>query len=311
MKKQILFLLVGLVIISCSKELITNTKSQNDRLQFKSLQAFIKNYEELTKMTSKEELSLWAQSKNHSTLLNSDDPIVESYSFALQTILNKESEFLLNDSIIWFDNGTMFALAKKDDVNYSLLKKNPERCKIIGYITSERLGSDSGRLKSVNLYNGNINSQNQKQFIQQYYQPCGGVRSNVVGDRKYVHEIRATFVHDPANTMWTGTVYLKIKLEWKGSKNVWKPAGEMRSINVDVYGNTVWIQGPLESYTEPFSILKSYTCSGDQEITIRQMNNNTSVNTNPYYQVSMYGSIYQKVNGDITTNGWTNSGTLW
>src|ERR1035437_4735644 len=94
--KKIMFLLVGFIVFSCSKEeKKVENNIPNDRLSFQNMQEFNDNYQILAKMDSKENLTVWAQAKNHSTLLYSTDTLISEYSDALKTILNRDSEFEL------------------------------------------------------------------------------------------------------------------------------------------------------------------------------------------------------------------------
>lgn len=311
MKKQFLFFLVGLVIMSCSKELSTNTKNQIDRLAFKNVEEYSETYNTLSKMSSTEELLYWAQSKNHSTLLNSSVTEVELYSDALKTLLNKDSEFELGSSIIWFHEGKLYSFSKNDEDKISSLKKTPDKLNCIGTIRVSAVGQNDG-LKSINLNLNALDGRNQKTFFQQYYQPCGGTLQAVNGDRKYVHEIydESTAISTPPyGAIYTSYLHLRIKLEYKGSK-YWKPAGEQRTITLNVTGTAQWVPTTILQQISLTGSNYSYTCSGNKDFVIASVQGYGAV-TNPYWIVSLSGSIYQKVNGDITSNGWTNSGILW
>lgn len=303
MKNIFAFLIIGLLLSSCQKEVSRNTTKPNDRLSFKNMQDFHATYLDLSKLTSKDDLLFWATSKNHSTLLNIDDSAANDYPFALLAMFNKNSEVEINDSIVWLKNGNLYAFSKNDEPTLESLKIKLEKCKIIGSVKVSMI--NNYLLKTISMGLNSLDARNQKQFVQQYYQPCGGVRQAVNGDRKYIHELYTFQITDPLGYSTT-ELHLRIKLEYKGSKS-WKPATEQRTINVNVSGTAKYIQG-VTNITTPFSLVKNYTCSGNQDelICFQAVNGNGAS-----WQVSMTGTIYQIVNGDVTANGWYNSGTLW
>lgn len=73
MKNFFAILLMGILLQACQKEVGQNESIPNDRLSFVSFKDFNKSYLELSKLTSKEDLLIWANTKNHSTLLNTED----------------------------------------------------------------------------------------------------------------------------------------------------------------------------------------------------------------------------------------------
>ncbi len=303
MKNFFVILMISIVLASCQKEGIQNSIEQNDRLSFKSMQDFNKSYLDLSKLTSKDDLLSWATTKNHSTLLNTDDSATNAYPYALLAIFNHNSEIEINNSIVWFNQGSLYAFSKNDEPILKSLKEKLEKCKLIGTIKVSKINSNL--LKTISMGLNSFDARNQKQFVQQYYQPCGGVRQQVNGDRKYIHELYTTSFTDMLGYT-TAELHLRIKLEYKGSK-YWKPAGEQRTINISVSGTAIYNQG-VTHITMPYSLIKNYTCSGDRnELLCYQSVNGSGAG----WEVSMNGTIYQLVNGDVTTNGWYNSGTLW
>jgi hypothetical protein len=303
MKQTFLFFILGILILSCSKEKAPET-IQNDRLQFRNMQEFNDTYVMLSKMSSKEELQSWADAKKHSNLLNSDDSSIEQYSDVLKTILNKDSEYELDNSIIWFNNGQLYAFSKSDEPKLKSLKSNTSNLHKVGSVNLS--GIDNVNLKSINLGLGRLDARNQKQFTQQYYQPCGGTLKALSGNRKYVHEIYdESYAYDPGPVIYS-YLHLRIKLEWKGSGG-WKAAGEQREIRVNVSGTAnMYPSGVGGAFNIPNYF---YDCSGNLDFVIMSVTG--AYPYTPSWTVSMSGSIYQKVKGDVAANAWTNSGILW
>jgi hypothetical protein len=306
-KYAFLFFLLGVVTMSCSKEKSDNTPA-SDRLSFKDQAEFNDTYLMLSKMDA-EELNAWAANKNHKTLLNSTDLSVADYSDALKTILNEDSEYELGGSIIWFNNGQLYAFAKDKASNLKALKQNPDKSSIIGNIRVQKI--DDSKLKSVNIGLGNGDARNQFQFTQQYYQPCGGTRNALSGVRKYVHEIYDESIASNPGPVYYSYLHLRIKMEYQGhnwlGKHVWRAAGEQREIRVNVSGSAnMYPSGVGGGFNIPNV---SYDCSGDKDFLIMQVTG--AYPATPSWTVSMSGTIYQHVKGDNASNAWTNTGTLW
>jgi hypothetical protein len=305
MKKNVLFLCAIVFAFSCSKEEIEDIELQNDRLSFKNLNEFNETYQMLSEYTSKEELQYWAQTKGHSTLLCSNDTAIEKYSNILRTILNKDSEYEIGDLIIWFNNGNLYSFSKKEQSNISNMKKNPNACNLFGYIKLSNV--DNSELKTVSLGLNGLDARNQKEFNQKYYKPCGETASLLQGIRKFVHEIYdESFFYNPGPVIYS-YLHLRIKLEYRDSKGRWCAAGEQRDIHVNVSGTAkMYPSGIGGAY---IISNRKYSCSGNKDFVIMAVRG--SYLWRPSWKVSMSGTIYQKVNGDLTSNGWNNSGELW
>jgi len=244
MKKSFFYYLFFCVIaLSCSKEdsIQVVPLSNDGRLIFENSEDFHKTFLELSKMSSIDELYLWAQSKNHNSLLYSEDSSLEKYPDALRVILNRDFECEVGDSIIWFKDGNFYAFPKHSQ-NLNELKRNFTTEFIIWSINSKVVSdselSGDNSLKSLpsgfKLRMNSISAPHQHEFNQQWYQPCGATqREKNVGKRKYVHEIvDVTFASYPG-PVYTSYLYLKVKLEWKGTR--WRPASEKRNISISVY----------------------------------------------------------------------------
>lgn len=305
------------VTLSCTKEVTTLDPTStptpspnfntNDRLVFKDFNEFNKTYLMLTEFKSIDELSFWAQSRNHSTLLNSSDSTLTDYSDILKTILNKDSEFELGDSIVLFNNGTLYTYSKKES-NKITLKNNPEKYNKVGYIRVTLVGGLNE--KTVNLNINSLNAKWQHEFTQHSYQPCGGTKTWADGTRKFVDEIfdETTYYY----YVYYSHLYLRIKLEWRGSGG-WKVASEQREIHVHVTGSAYWYPGGFGNNTGSNA---DYYCNsplgpGVGPVTLPLMNATGAAVYPPYWVVTLDGTISQHVIGDDTNNSWLISGSLW
>jgi hypothetical protein len=89
----------------------------------------------LSKICSYSDLQFWAQERSHSTILY--DTMLTNYSPALRVILNKDSEFQMGDSVIWFHSGNLYSYIQ-DATFVNDLKANPESYKSSGYFFSQK-----------------------------------------------------------------------------------------------------------------------------------------------------------------------------
>ena len=231
--KKLRFLFLCVFILSCTKENTKNTpteSSKSDRLLFKDCKEYSETSMMLSKMTSITDLQIWAQEKGHSTLLFDEDTTLSNYSPSLKTILNKDSEFQLGDSIVWFHSGNFYTYAKNSNVTVDL-KANPELYKRSGYVTSSKISSSS----KGNLYEGGNCPLVTGNFNQTHYVSCDGLHiTNGTGTRKWVAELRdQTSLID--YSYWESTLWLVLKLEWKGSGG-WAEASEERDVHYNING---------------------------------------------------------------------------
>ncbi|MCE5345393.1 MAG: hypothetical protein LLG13_03765 [Bacteroidales bacterium] len=296
MKKSLL-LLVGFIILSCisctkEKNIATSLNSnESDRLVFKNFEEFNDTYLTLTKFRTNDELSFWAHSKNHSTLLYSLDSTIVDYSEVLKTILNKDFEFELGDSIVLFNNGTLYAYSK-NEADQITLEDNPEKFRNIGVVTLNSIGRSTEKSIAIIPLSGGLNADNQQEFQQESYLPCGEYDTiSTGGTRKFVHELYS----EEVNNVYY--VYLRIKLEYKGSR--WRPAGEPQRITFGLNGSA-YLTNTEFGRTFNFTSLdifneEMYTCLvGPLSILLCYSN----ISEIPTWTVNMSGYIDTRVVGD-------------
>ncbi|NLW30400.1 MAG: hypothetical protein GXY77_02975 [Fibrobacter sp.] len=290
-----------------------NTKT--DRLNFVSQQEFFDTYSSLSNM-SREELDVWEQKNHHSSLLNSDDQSLLAYSDAFRTVLNTNSEFEIGDSIIWFYLGNLYAVSKHEEKKLLEIQHNPEAFEAVGCVEIHLVTpNNEDALNKVNLGFSGLDARNQYQFTQQSYHPCNGTWKQLVGRRKYVHEIYAQSVAIKLMdniTQINSQLYLRIKLEFRNSKGKWRAAGEHRNIDINVSGSAQL----TSCSSKAISLNASFNCSGDQTIYLSSNSflwpsDITSAKGVTNWKVSLNGTIYQHVRGDNNSNAWVNSGVLW
>lgn len=170
MKNKLLLLFLAFYAFSCTKEsdhsndIAVSAKLQNDRLSFKSMNEFNETYLMLAKEQSIADLQYWAQMRSHSTLLYSNDSTIQDYSSILKTILNKDSEMEIGDSIIWFKDGKLYAFSKYDKIIKTDIQNAPEKFKLFGKVIIENI--KKSQLKNTDIYAGALTTNLQHTFTQ-------------------------------------------------------------------------------------------------------------------------------------------------
>jgi hypothetical protein len=298
--KKLVFLFTIIVLISCSKDK-SATVSDNDRLSFKNKDEYEKTYAMLSKLVTKEEFEMWAQYQNHSTLLNSTDTTFDNFSFIFRTILNKNSELEMGDSIWWFYNGNIYGFSKKEESKLESLKVDSSKCTKVGTYFSNNLNSKKTK---VYLAVGSTSEGYQHEFVQETcYNSCSSTSlKSANGKRKYVDELYSEGTKDKQGYV-SSKLHLRIKLEYKGSSG-WKVAGEPRTVEYNVYGNA-WLADGVNTYA-PDNSSYSYSlnqCStSDIDLTIKSAT--CYQETKLYWGIILKGYIIQHVKGDDINNRW-------
>jgi len=310
--KKFCFLLIGFILFfSCTKEpKMTTAVPINDRLAFKSFEEFNDTYVSLGKFKSIDELAFWAQEKNHSTLLNSTDSTLTEYSDILKTILNKDSEFEIGDSIVLFNHGDLYTYSKKE-ANKISFTNNPEKLNKIGSIKVNVI-SEGSKEKSTDLSINSFDAKWQYEFgMTGWEYSCNNAVHGGPVCRKFVNEIVDETVYD--YYVYYSHLYIRIKMEWKTCPNgTWRPATELREVHVHILGSAYWYPGGFGggcgqnadfSCTLPLGPVNG-------ALMLPLMNAAGAAIYYPYWTVSLTGSISQYAIGD-SNPAWVISGNLW
>lgn len=305
-------IIMFLIIFSCSKEANKNIPIQpihtiNDRLMFQNFNEYQTTYSMLCKFHTEDDLRFWAQSKNHTTLLDSQDSLISKYSGALRTILNKDYEFELGDSIILFNKGILYAYSKNETNKISLLD-NPEKFKIIGAITASLVGRKDAKTVDIGA---NKNNCILDPFDILYYQPCSQVIQGPFApgnpySRQFVAQLYdETHFHPTTTGPWfDSNLFLYIKLEEHPSSG-WRTCYNQREVRFQIYGTAIYkVSGqPNVNHTIPV-IAHNYSCSdtiasGPLSYTLATTIDGSSLyGYKPSWTVSVYGFIFQHILGD-------------
>ncbi|HMR92223.1 MAG TPA: hypothetical protein PKC69_07905 [Chitinophagaceae bacterium] len=231
-------------------------------------------------------------------------------------VLNKEGEVQIGNEIIWYQNHNKFFISTADKDKLKEFKKNTDlvhkRVPAGSQVVDLNFNNNSG-VAVENLtylgYGGSLDARHQREFVSQ---------APVHGRRKYVHEI-ITFFDGYYNTgthlIWSTYITLRIKLEWKGSK--WRPASELRNINVSLSG-TASVNTPGQGTYQlgpTINTNQSVQRNNDYLVPLAQFNGSGTLPGNARWQLNMWGTIYHHIVGDVTSNQWYNAGTssnpLW
>jgi hypothetical protein len=230
--KLLLFTLI--VFSSCKKSeentVITQPKTtvsiQNGRVKFSSTLE-LNSTLELLKNKSTKYLNNWEdqvgiKSLRRDTNMSED---LENFHFPelLLTIINHNGEYMVNDTIIWYNKGYKHYIPNKDENQLSKIKQNPALSKIkfpagatlipLNEVVKSNVPLNESKVKitSVTMTNGSIDARYQKEFYNDY----GNLR-------KIIFELYHYTEQGPVG--YNSYLYTRIKQEYKG-KN-WAPAGE-------------------------------------------------------------------------------------
>lgn len=306
-----LFILIVIVCISCSKELnnsidtpsvqSSNDKiGTNDRLVFQNYDEYISMYKMLCKYSTDDELSFWAQTKKHTTLLNSQDTLLDKYSSVLRTILNEDYEFEIGESIVWFNvkTGDLLTypknLDKPDKENLTGLTK-------IGSIKLSKIGLKM--LKATDVGAGTVHSKWQEEFTITRYAPCGGpVEEPISGMRKWVAELYHEVHYYSPTQLYDSWLWLRLKLEERTPRINWRQCYNYRELEYDIDFTAIYTANGYTvntfSGSRFASLIGCDAISGPKNVQLADVATRSPVA--PIFTVSMTGYIWQHILGDNT-----------
>lgn len=219
MSGKLLFTLSLVCLLSsCNSEIDNLDQPQvpaENRAVFESTSDFMKTFENLI-YYNKSELKEWSKSKNINSLLEEcEKNNLEQTQLpqALQSMLNKNAEFQIKDSIIRYDNNNFYLIA----VNNTEL----EEFVIIGGVKSNKLGNSDLTKGYYEMGTDEIDGSHQYEFKLEE------------GDKytfKYVHELQTYTINLHIDTGYY--LSMRVKLEYRGKK--WHEASEMRELEYQI-----------------------------------------------------------------------------
>lgn len=303
MNRVIYLLAVIALLMSCSKGEYENPDvvGLENLNSFASLDDFLKASNDIESDDLKEFCS--TNIPNSYILAENNymsDDLYESMDKSELAYFNPDGYVLINDSIYFLSNNSVYKVGldqqdKIEKIRNNKLNADPIIIYSLTFITPDIL-------KSTSIGSGGLDARHQKEFNQKYY-----YAKKVEGLRKYVHEIYCQTTRrylGPGVWLANSKVYLRVKLEYKGSGG-WKSAGEDREIKVHV-GYTCHLGNTAIDISDYLN--EDISKSNDK--TFKLVDFSGPVYTDVNWMVTMSGTIYQKVIGDIPSNGWTNS-AVW
>lgn len=337
MKTNNLFglVLLSLFFFSCKKDISNqnpttsnSAKEENGRLVFDSHESFYAFVDDLDNGKAEVNSSFSSLQKAFDKASQSEDEStvspeikdLQSFNFppSFTRILNKKGEVKIDNDIIWYHSGKKYFIPVSDESELERRKLNPENISKVSNAGSKiaPLTLKNISLKDVSnrTYlptNGALDARHQHEF-NQVYPPTGG-------PRKYVHEI-ITYGEGywlPNNVyIWFTQINLRIKMEWKNSNGKWRPAGETRDLTVNISGNATLRNAGTGGYEfgPTISHNNSTQVNSDYYVGLAKYNG-SGIPPAQDWQLDLWGTIYQHVVGDLTSNAWYNTGTstspLW
>jgi hypothetical protein len=315
MKKCVALLALMLSVIGCSTSEIENENPvvliepqlKAERVFFKDWEDFGKEYAKVSKLSNEEIFG-----ENNYLLSFQNDESREKLSPALNKFMNKNNEFQVGNEIMWFKDGDFYSFNLENEKSLDSLKVNykniPVNQNIVVSKVNESKPDNAGLSNRVYLNpNGGVGPGYQYEFRRQSYFDCGSTVNEGVSGRglKYVNELFTERISAGPNYLCS--LYLKVKLEWNPSGRKWRAAGEKRTIVVDVSGQTslTTVTGSIIPATiSSVRVNKSFSCSQDQTILLQGL----AFGAVPpgSWVIDITGTVYQKINGDVDQNAWTN-----
>ncbi|MBC5839588.1 hypothetical protein [Flavobacterium muglaense] len=168
--KKLFVLLVAVVFVSCSKDSLEPINASAEAslsvldgkmLSFKDDKSFIKEYSQLSELKSTKEIQSWISKKGHLSRLNTEnvsavylnDEIDNSeviYSDALNAILNTDSKFKINETVIWLNERVFYKVNEKDiDKTASELLLIKNKLEVYGSLLNVSSKSSNSTNKTV------------------------------------------------------------------------------------------------------------------------------------------------------------------
>ncbi|GAB3995604.1 hypothetical protein GCM10028807_36200 [Spirosoma daeguense] len=293
---------------------------QNGRLAFKDKASFEKVLSQIRTISTEEEAAKWESKFNYASLrkynaAHRDKPKLEEMNLPIfnKVLLNENAEYIIGKTIVWFNDGYVHYIDNQDENLLQQIKSNPALSKnksaVITKVipVSEDVKSTMGTIGGTSLY--------------AWYQKMWSLNCSNGLERKTVYELVSTTIQGGQGNTFDYTLYIRIKLEWRGSSG-WRPnAGETRQVYVNISGS-VWAQCNVIT-PPPFSFNTWYTSNSDIHLNLtgtsgaRALQNNGST-CDGLIHYSVNGEIYSEVhmNGTCSstlqlTSPYHISGTLW
>lgn len=347
-----LLLTVSFSVFSCSKterisenpdaksKLLATPKLENGMLAFSdyaSFENFISKIDagadvDIPKFNSLLEVITEASRSEQENDDKINDLIDFDFPTSYQKVLNKDGKVKIGNEFVWYTQGKKYFIPSEDaelmtvaSLERAGVKSLAVGKNIIGiqlnktgnnvlstnnsrFQGGEKIMSANNTISSIDIGVNGLDAKYQHEFY---------ATAPAAGCRKYVHEI-FTFFDGYYNVggavIYTAYAYLRIKLEWKTcSRSKWNLASEMRNITYSINGSAEAMNFSFGGYDPgpSFNLNSTTTSNGILSVLLAKRGGSGTM-TNPYWRISMSGSISQHIIGDSPSNLWTNTGNpLW
>jgi hypothetical protein len=348
MKKPILssalILCLFLGIISCKDEMTNIVNTMNietteskytvvgNRIRFANSEAFYSTIKELNEKSSGSSsfFDEWEQEINFISLrthnLKNRKNILEDFRFPMTfaSILNERGEYMIGDTIVWYNKGLKHFIPNKNEELLSRIKLNPS--------LSKNTAKAGGNIVKTKMGNGNLVTQStiiqaNSQTIEKSH--AFSLTGDGANQRRWVYELVSyiDYIGSGADNYYV-ELFMRFKLQWLSpSNNVYYQAGDPRTYGIDIYcGNSY----NLPSYT-------AYNCQFQYWRNTNRILNTIHLSGNDIYEpilidgvlvcnqdypyehlgafnVNVTGSISARdtwLTSNSNPSDWTLSGTIW
>lgn len=282
--KTLPYLLIATSILCCisceQTELMeTDSKTNHSRITLQNTDDFYSTLNALCKMEYEEQMA-WLKNTNiekplYYELDSCQDEVMIEMPRAIQLLFNKDLEMQINDTIVFFRKGNLFAR--------SINGKEVTPPLLIGSVNSNSEYPNSTTRATYDTPFNKIGACEQYEF-------------NIPGNKrkfKYVHELKSVIV--TLSDRKVSNLFLRVKLEYKGRK--WHEAGEARNINIHL---------AFEQNAKPDLNLTLKNQTKNYEYLLSTINIIGAFPSNTH-RISLKGTIQQEVAGVPSTkktNNW-------
>jgi len=235
-------------VTTLSHQQTADVINNNGRLQFKDSEALSKTIQSLITKTS-EDLNKWDKELHFRSLKNDTAAIEKFSSFGFpdfyESILNNKGEYMIGDTIVYFDHGYKYLIPNKDETLLNKIKYNQANAALkfvagssVLYSSSSTDNSDKtlGPAKNTGINLSTVLNNNYKDARYQYQFHKDGDPNSV---RKIVFELQNYYEQN--SFAYVCYFHTRIKQEYLAGNEAgnWKPAGEVMeksfsNLNFDV-----------------------------------------------------------------------------
>ncbi len=309
---------------------IEQMKVENGRIAFKNSAEFFKFTTDITGK-SEDELNSWEKQIGFKSLrkelldiyLSDNEPSSELKQFedlhfpvGHLSVLNENGECLIGDTIILYSNGIKHFVPNKDEQMLEAIRTNPSVSKFKG-TAGGKVIEENTPSSLVTLDGNAFDARHQFQFTSQTY-----LGQTSQGPKKFVHELSSfAECNDPWCNSVSSKLSLRIKFEYRSCPRfrscTWRPASEYRFVTYN-FTCTSQFFGSFPSglpfsntFAQTLSFVSQPGLRVNSEISMILAQGGTLTQGPTHWDATVDGTITQIMDGDVQSNKFINSGSLW